>query len=188
MQRINFSEDVSYGAIEGLLENLRRNGGRRQVWINSNGGTFDFFSVLAPPLLRQGFIAVGCDVRSAAIILFLLGNRRYVLSDAVFFFHEVRAITNDGLVITVCDLDVAIDWVQEKQLSLCRELIEEKRRQLKNAQSWMIEFISKQSGISRSTFLSLMRAEATLSAREVVHYGLARRIVSRDELYNNTSL
>jgi len=188
MRHINFSEDVSPRAIGSLLAKLQKDGRGQQVWINSDGGTFEFFSVLAPQLLRQGFTAVGCDVRSAAIILYLLGSRRYVLPDAVFFFHEVRAITKDGMIITVCDFDEAVDWAKEREMSLRRELLEEERRRMKNTQSWMLSFISEQSGIPQSTFLSLMRSEATISASEAVHYGLARRIVSEDELCNNALL
>ncbi|MCG2696635.1 hypothetical protein L6270_01195 [Candidatus Parcubacteria bacterium] len=184
-QNIGFSSEVSLDSVQCLLKMLqKKRGGGQMVWIDSPGGSFEFFSTLAPFLLQHSFTSVCRDVRSAAVILFLLGKKRLVLPDGVFFFHEVRAISNDGHEITICDLDAAIDWENERLRSLRREWLEEERIRMRNAQNWMLAFISEQSGISRSTFLSLMRAEATLSAREAVHYGLAHRIVSEDELGN----
>jgi|GEM_PF-4678594 len=184
MKDVNFFHEVSLGAVKDLLSGLQKDGGGQRVWIRSPGGTFEFFSVLAPPLMRQGFTSVGCDVRSAAVVLYLLGHRRFVLPNGIFFFHEVRAIAHTGEIITVCDLDRAIEWEKERQRALRREFLEEERRNMRNAQDWVLAFISEQTGMPRSTFLSLMRAEAILSAREAVHYGLAHRIVSEDELHN----
>lgn len=181
MQRIAFNCDISQEAIKELLKRLQGDS-RQQVWVDSPGGTFEFFSTFAPMLLRQGFTSVACDVRSAAVVLFLLGRKRFALPDSVFFFHEVRVISNEGEV-TICDLETAIEWQREQEDALGRELLEEELQRMRNAQNWMLEFISRQTRMPKVRFLNLMRAEATLSAREAVQYGIVHRIVPEEELF-----
>lgn len=180
---VRFSGQISLDSIQDLLEDLKRRGSGQQVLIRSPGGAFEFFSDLAPQLIRCGFESVGQNVASAAIILHMLGSKRYALPHSTFFFHEVRSIVH-GSAITVCNLDEAIDRMREYEMSYTRETLEEWRNQMRNAQNWMISLVSSQSGIPPSTFLNLMRAEATLSAREAVHYGIAHRIMSEDEFYS----
>ncbi len=165
---------------------------RRRVKIVSPGGTFAFFSRMAPAIERTGFTSIGCDVRSAAIILHLLGARRYATRDAVFFFHEVRAISHDtGDEIMICDLELALDMARDRHSHVRgarRESVEEALLRLKNDQWWMMKFAAERTGVHGSTFLNLMRSEATLNANDALRYGLIHRIVSEDELRGNPSL
>lgn len=179
MQKIiRFTGDITRSRIESLMLRLQGSGSGQKVLIDSPGGTFEFFSVYGPRLRRQGFTSIGYDVRSAAIALHLLGRKRYVAPESSFSFHEVRAITPGG-VITICDLEQALEY--ERSLSALKDGMEEMLRGLRNAQDWMLSFIKERTGLSKATFLSLMRDEAVLSAREAVRYGLAHQIVSLDE-------
>lgn len=180
MHDISFFREISLGTITELLGELRKDGLGRRVLIKSPGGTFEFFSIFAPAFIRQGFTSVGYEVSSAAIILFLLGNKRFVLPESTFFFHEVRAIIG-AKAITICNVDEAIDWAREMSRALSREPLEEFQRQMNNAQNWMLSFISQRTNTEPSIFLDLMRQEVTLSAQEAVYYGLASRIISEDE-------
>ena len=176
---IGFDGPIYQSKIAELIRCLQEVPVAQKVMINSPGGTFEFFSVLGPALQRQGFTSIGLDVRSAAITLYLLGHRRYALPEAMFFFHEVRAITPHG-VISICDLERALEY--EKEISESRENVEERLLGLRNAQSWMLSFMRERTGLPTSVFLDLMRNEVVLSAKEAVHFGLVHRVVSEDEL------
>lgn len=182
MQDIYFDGQISRSRIEGLLTDLRKINAKQRVWINSLGGTFEFFSILGPPLLYQGFTAVGRDVRSAAIVLYLLGYRRYAIPGTVFFFHEVRAIMDGCGIITIRDLEEVLKLEANLLADEGREVVQEQLRRLRNAQSWTLSFIQENTGLPRATFLDLMRSEAVLSAKEAVRYRVAHKVVSKDEL------
>jgi ATP-dependent protease ClpP protease subunit len=185
MERILFKGEIYPSKVEGLIDQLQRidAGPRQQVWIESNGGQFEFFSVLGPPLCRLGFTSVGCDVHSAAVALHLLGHRRIALPSANFFFHEVRSLVNGGGVITICTLEEVLN--REAKLwkdGAKREFIQEWYNRMRNAQGWFLQFIGQQTGMSPPIFLNLMRENAVLSAREAVRYGLVHQIMSESEL------
>ncbi len=179
---IAFTGKISRESVESLIFNLKSEIGRQRVWIDSPGGTFEFFSILGPPLRRFGFTGVAKNIHSAAIALYLLSHKRYALPDATFFFHEVRAIIGNNA-ITVCDLEDALSFEQRELEGKSREVVEEMRRNLANAQSWLLSFLCEQSRVSRSVFLDLMRSEVTLSAREALNYGIVQKIVTEDEFH-----
>lgn len=185
IQQIHFTGDIHPAKVENLIDQLHQAnaGPHQQVWIRSNGGQFEFFSILGPTLNRFGFTSVGCDVRSAAIILHLLGHRRIALPSANFFFHEVRTLVKGVGVITLCTMEEILD--QEARLwkdgTRC-EVVQEWYRQMRNAQSWFLSFVGQQTGMSSPIFLNLMRDNAVLNAREAVRYGLVHKIMSEDEL------
>ncbi len=171
-----FNAEISRSTVERLLVRLRSANSPNRVYVSSPGGTFDFFSVLGPAIQRQGIVTLSGDVRSAAVILFLLGHVRQALPDATFFFHEVRTFVGQGGQVTVADLEDAEE--HERIMSAeGRDAYQEWRRGMKMAQAWFTHFISAQTGFPASTFLNLMRAEATLSAREAVRYGIVHEIV-----------
>lgn len=185
MDRICFRGDIRASKVESLIDQLKRvnAGPHQQVWIESNGGTFEFFSVLGPPLLRLGYTSVGCDVHSAAVVLHLLGHRRIALPDANFFFHEVRTLVNGLGVVTICTLEEVMNReIKFLKDGIKREVIQEWYRQMRNAQSWFLSFVGQQTGMSPPIFLNLMRDNAVLSAKEVVRYGLVHQIMSEGEL------
>jgi ATP-dependent protease ClpP protease subunit len=91
----------------------------------------------------------------------------------------VRTIINDEE-ITLCDLE-EFQAEQERIEGEKRENLSEWVRNMRAAQAWFIDYISSRTGVSRSTLLSLMQNEATLSAREGVRYGIAHRIVEAEE-------
>ncbi|MFA5841644.1 MAG: ATP-dependent Clp protease proteolytic subunit [Candidatus Paceibacterota bacterium] len=185
MNVIPFNGIISGSRIENLLNVLRRDCGRSLVVVNSPGGEFEFFSKLAPALMRTGFVSVGNRVASAAIVLQLLGRERLATPNATFFFHEVRTILGAGGEVTICDLERFLDMEREMKENLgraCREEIEMWHQGMAAAQAWMLRFIRQQTGLSAGTFANLMRGEVTLSAREAVQYGIVHRVVSYDEL------
>ncbi len=179
MQEIIFRYEIGAKSIEWLLNESRRSVGPKRVWIDSPGGTFDFFSKFGPPLERQGLTTVGVDVRSAAIILFLLGYQRLAVPSLIFFFHEVRVIPGRQGEITVCDVETARHFIND---AAKREGFDELLFQMKSAQHWMVSYISSLSGIPKSLFVDLMQREVTLCAREAIRYGIAHRVLEREEV------
>ena len=173
---ILFDRFVSRRSVEGLLTELRMPGAPSGVFVDSPGGHFEFFSVLGPAIERKGITMLAGDVRSAAVILFLLGHDRQVVPDSSFFFHEVRTLVR-GEEITIADLE-AVEEYTEEMSGRPKEEYQEWVRQMNSAQDWFVEFISRKTGLSRSLFLNLMRSEATLSSGEAIHYGIANRAVS----------
>lgn len=178
---IIYDRNISREGIEALASSLREFSGDKRVLINSNGGEFEFFSTLGPALTQQRFTSVALDVCSAANALYLLGSLRYVVPESRFFFHEVRAVSFDGCSITICDVERALDFEKEIRSERC-EHAEDLLRGMKNAQSWLIQFMSRQAGIDPHILLRLMRAEAVLTAREAIRYGIAHKLVSLDYL------
>ena len=179
MRMIMFNKELRRSSVERLLATLRQANAPRNVFVSSPGGSFDFFSTLGPAIERQGIVTLAGDVRSAAVLLFLLGHVRKVIPESTFFFHEVRALVGPVGEITISNLEEVEEY--ENQMSGNeRESYQEWRRSMKAAQSWFIHYVSRQSGISIPTFLSLMRSEATLSAREALRYGIAHRLIHSD--------
>lgn len=181
MINIQFFNEINQERIERLLGVCQSHIGKKNIWIISPGGSFEFFSRLGPPLHRQGVTTIGIDVKSAAIILFLLGHQKLVIPESEFFFHEVRVIPSGHNEITICDLEDAMEFVEKK--SETEENMKEFLLGMKNAQNWMISYISQISGISKSLFLELMQKEVTLNAKEAVYYGIAQKIVNPQTLY-----
>lgn len=185
MQVIPFTGEISRVKVERLLVSLQAHYGKGCVLLDSPGGKFEFFSQLAPPLARAGFVSVGARVASAAIVLQLLGRERLALPDSTFFFHEVRTIIGEDGEVSVYDIERALDIEREMKERWGihqREFVEHWHRQLVDAQSWMLSFIAKQTGFSSGRFISLMRNNVTLSAHEAMQYGVVHRIISKDEL------
>ena len=185
MRLIPFEEEISRERIEWLLHELQSDYGRGLVFIDSPGGAFEFFSQLAPPLARSGFVSVGSRVASAAIVLQLLGRERLATPDATFFFHEVRTIVEPGGEFSIYDLERALDMereMKERWSNSEREFVERWHDQQASAQSWMLSFIARQTGLPSGRFVDLMRNEVTLSAQEAQRYGIVHRIVTEDEL------
>lgn len=182
---IHFREDISTCSIDNLLIQLHK-ACNPKIHIVSNGGGFEFFSTVGPRLSQVGYTAIGEKVNSAAIILFLLGNKRLAHPEGTFFFHEVRAYIDPVTrYMSLCELNEFRDRIEENNNKLkgkTREFFEEWSRELRNAQSWFLRYIQQQSRIDASTILNLMRNEVTLSAKEAVCYGFAQRIAYEEDL------
>ena len=108
-----FQTLVRKKSVEGLLEALKRANAPRQVYVDSPGGSFEFFSTLGPAISRRGITTLSGNVRSAAIILFLLGHTRRAFPNSTFFFHEVRTLVGPHGEITIADLEEVQEYEQE---------------------------------------------------------------------------
>lgn len=181
MDLLSFSGKISRRSVESLLVAMQAADSPQGVFVNSPGGAFEFFSVLGPPLERMGLTMVAGDVRSAATILYLLGRRRLALPDATFFFHEVRTLVGPVGEITITDIARVLEY-RDRLAAEDREGIEEWLRRMRAAQSWFLEFLAVKTQVPSSTFLSLMREGATLTAREARRYGIVHEIVEPERL------
>lgn len=184
MRFIRFFGEISREKVLDLLQDLRSDYGKGLVLINSPGGTFEFFSVLAPSLMRTGFISIGSEVESSALFLHLLGRERLAKEDSTFFFHEVRVFF--GLIgeVSVYDLEQALEverGMKRRWKRSEREFAEWLHSQMVTAQSWALSFIAERTGFPAGRFANLMRSEVTLSAHEAVQYGIVHRVISDDE-------
>ncbi len=176
MVAILFDREICHSTIEQLLTELRLVNAPRVVYISSPGGTFEHFRTLGPAIARQGITTVSGRVYSAAIILFLLGHRRLAFPDGTFFFHEVRTLVGPMGEITIADLEEVREYEQYMEAHE-REKLQVWRNNMRAAQSWFIQFLSDNTGVSTSTFLDLVRSEATLTAKEALRYNIIEQIV-----------
>ncbi len=177
---IRFHGPINHTAVRTVLRRVREPDAPRIVHVNSDGGTFDFFSVLGPAVARQGLTMMSGYVASAAVILYMLGHRRLATADAQFFFHEVRALGNGVDGVMICDIDQAL-YEEERIEADQREFLEEWRRQMRAAQAWFVEFLARRLDMPPSTILQLMRSEATLDARDALRYGIVHQIVPHEQ-------
>ena len=186
LKYLNFARPVSKRSIENLMISLKSANAHDCVYVDSPGGEFEFFSVFAPVIRRMGINTIGGDVRSAAVLLLLLGQYRYALPDSSFFFHEVRALVgnpcNSNNMVTICDLDYVQDFYKDQIEGQEKEIMQEWHRRMQAAQTWFLQFISEATLVPIPTFLSFMRGNTTLSAREAQRYGIVHRVISEDEL------
>ncbi len=182
MRVIVFDEEIRRSSVNRLLGRLCQAGSPRHVIVDSPGGQFDFFSTLGPAIERQGIVTLARDVRSAAVILFLLGHFRQAFPDSTFFFHEVRAMVGPVGEITITDLEEVEEYEREMS-GRGREFYQEWRNQMRAAQNWFLRFVAERTGVPVPLFLGLMRSNATLSSREAVHYGIAHEVVPQDFIH-----
>lgn len=179
MRVYNFRDEIKRSSVDRLMRGLRTSEPPTHVLVDSPGGEFDFFSTVGPAIERRGITTLAGDVRSAAVILYLLGYSRQSFPDSTFFFHEVRAHVGRDTQITLTDLE-EFEELEAEMSGKPREQYEEWKRNLRFAQNWFVDFINRKTGVPASMFLSLMRSEATLSAREAVHYGISHEVVPED--------
>ncbi len=178
MNLLPFRRRINRESVEEVLVALKNANAPEGLYVDSPGGAFECFSVLGPAIARRGIITLAGDVRSAAVILHLLGYYRLALPDATFFFHEVRTLVGPGEEeVTICDLQYVLE-VQEKMQAEKREALEEWLRRMRMAQSWFLDFLARHTDVPASTFLDLMRNNATLSAQEAKRYGIVHAIIS----------
>jgi ATP-dependent protease ClpP protease subunit len=182
---IPFECEISRNSIEALLTTLRKTDAPQPqgVHIHSPGGEFEFFSELAPAIERRGIVTLTEEARSSAVLLALLGHRRQAMPKATFFFHEVRAFfrvpeaPGQEISMTVSDLDTLFEYEEEVISALKREQIAEWRRRTVSAQDWFVGFMGQKTGLAPGVFRNLMKANATLSAREALRYGIVHEIM-----------
>ncbi|KKW29886.1 MAG: hypothetical protein UY72_C0030G0009 [Candidatus Uhrbacteria bacterium GW2011_GWD2_52_7] len=185
MRYLPFTCEISARRIERLITDLRAPDAPRAVYVDSPGGQFTFFSTFGPAIKRYGLTTVSGDVRSAAVVLYLLGHRRIALPDSTFFFHEVRTLITGQGEMTICDVEHVLETQEQILSGPQRECIEEWLHHMRLAQNWFLGFMARETQLPTSTFLNLMRDEATLDAREARRYGIVHEIVSEDELLRN---
>lgn len=173
---IVFDRLISKPSIEQLLEELKRANAPQQVLIDSPGGTFEFFSSFAPALSRRGITTLAGDVRSAAVILYLLGHSRRAFETSTFFFHEVRTLVGPYGEITIADLE-EVEEYKERMFLEDRERFEKWLAEMRSAQAWFLHFLREVTGVPTGTYLNLMRGEAVLTARDAIRYGIVHQIV-----------
>lgn len=181
MSVIPFTGEMNAHSVERLIEDLKKANASNIVYIDSPGGSFDFFFRRAPFLQRRGLITIAGDVRSAAVLLYLLGYQRFALPDSTFFFHEVRALVGSAIYgiqeVKICNLEEVLEY-QEYMHGSQREFYEEWLIQMRKAQEYFLNYLSRATGCSVSFFLRLMREEVTLSAQDAMRYGIVHRIIS----------
>lgn len=177
MEVIDFKERIGKRTVERLVRTLRVAGAPRKVFVHSPGGEFEMFSVLGPVIERQGITTLAGDVRSAAVVLYLLGHKRLAFPDSTFFFHEVRTLVHSGEGITITNLE-EVEEYSHYMYGRDREEYQDWKRQMRFAQQWFIGFISQKTGMRPDVFLNLMRSNATLDARQAVAYGIAHKVMS----------
>lgn len=183
MQEIYFSEKVSLGSIANLLIKLRI--GRRafqRVRIDSVGGSFNWFPVYERSLKEMCFTTIGEEVQSAAIILYLYGQKRLAFHDSIFFFHQVWVEIDGHGHYTVTDLDEYVECGinTESTLGKSHEDIVRIFNTLQKGQDQYMRFIVQRSAIDMETLYHLMREETTLTAAEALCYGIVHEIISRE--------
>ncbi len=171
---------LSEDYIEALLHEVRTKN-IRNVFVDSPGGQFEFFSRLGPALRHQGLLTLAGDVRSAAIVLFLLGHTRQAYPDATFFFHEVRTLVGQQGEVTIAELEMVSDYAERFLKTEDRDLCGIWLQQMRDAQAWFLHFLARETGVPTGTFLNLMRANAILSAKEAIQYGIIHTIVDYGE-------
>lgn len=181
MNVLYFDQEIDRRSIERLLVRLKSANAPRRVLVDSPGGEFEFFSVLGPAIERRGIITMAGDVKSAAVILFLLGQTRQALPDSEFYFHEVRAHVRGEGEITISSLEEFEEY-ERKMSGGRREAYQQWKRNMKAAEAWFLDFMSQRTGLRPAVFQNLMRKEVTLSARDAVHYGIVHEIVPSDFL------
>lgn len=180
MRLMAFQGDVSRNRVVHVLEQLGNTPAPDGIFVNSKGGEFEFFSVLGPALQKRAIVTLAGNVESAAVMLFLLGHRRYALPDATFFFHEIYTVSDAGGMVTIADLNGYMEREREmgKKGS---ETHQEWLRGMRMAQSWFADFVGQRLNLRPAVILDLMRQEATLEARDAVRYGLVHRIIPHRE-------
>jgi ATP-dependent protease ClpP protease subunit len=184
MRYIAFHSQIDGRSIDHLLDLLDRANAPRTVYVSSRGGEFELFSVVGPRIERHGLVTIAGDVASAAVILYLLGHKRYASPSSSFFFHEVRTLVGEGGQITLTTLERVREYEREMS-GRKREALQHWYNQMQLAQRWFVHFIEERTGVRSQVFLNLMRSEATLSATEAVRYGIAHEIRNEREVLHS---
>ena len=175
-----FEGAVDNTSLENLLDSLSSSNSPRLVYVNSPGGKIDHLMPLVPAIEAKKIITAGDAVGSAAVILFLLGYPRYAFPESSFYFHKVSG--GDGMIETWTDIEVQ-RILKSKELS--EEVLlffKEWFRDIRNAQSWVIDFMSEKTGTSKEVFTKLMDNEITLSIREAIQFGLVHKVLQKDAI------
>jgi ATP-dependent protease ClpP protease subunit len=172
---IPFAERITLPAIEGLVYNLKDDI-LPTVYVDSPGGQFEFFSAIGPALQRRGITTLAGNVRSAAVILYILGYQRYATERSQFLFHEVRVYSRIGGGITLSDIE-SFEQYDKFMSGQGREAYQEWRRQMWAAQNWFARFLSNNVGIESGFFLKLMQKEVVMSADEAMYHGIVHKIL-----------
>ncbi len=176
-QYLEYEGIIERTSVEDLISEIRKPNTPKAVYVNSPGGKFEFFQTLGPAIERQGITTLSGDVRSAAVILYLLGQNRLAYPDAQFFFHEVRTLVEPSGTISITEMEEVRDFTYRYMDGQTREGFGEWARQMKSAQNWFLNFMTERTGVNKNVFLNLMRKEATLSSNDAVRYGIVHRIV-----------
>ncbi len=129
---IPFQGKISMSAIENLVADMREEI-LPWVYVNSPGGEFEFFSAIGPAIQRRGIVTLSGNVRSAAVILYMLGHKRYALRDSSFLFHKVRVFAGPLGAVTVSDAD-NFEQYEHLMSDKGREEYQEWRRSMHTAQ------------------------------------------------------
>lgn len=182
MRYIPFCTKISSHSIDYLMRKLQEPDAPRSVGIVSPGGEFSFFSTIGPKIERRGLTMIAGDVRSSAVILYLLGHHRLACPDATFFFHEVYAMISGIGALTIAEVEHIREQEELMKSREDQETVERWYSQMRSAQNWYLRFMAEKTQLSTSVFLDLMRSNATLDAHEAKRLGIVTNIISLDEL------
>ena len=151
------------GAIEesylmGMLDEIKRGiDVQATLWITSGGGDinlawcfYGFIRCISPELMT---VAVG-NVESAAVTVFLAGNKRYALPTASFLLHDVQSVSDENGYGATTDARICED---------------EQRR--------YIDLLTSELTIPREEVVAISSATTLLSAQEAKEIGLVHEIL-----------
>lgn len=170
---ITFSADISNESISQLVSRVRSRVPPPAVRINSDGGEIEFFSVVAPSLVRLGITTIADKVHSSASILFGLGRERIVHPSSEILFHEARVIVS-GQHVTVSDMETYSSLLIEMGKRPSEEF-EEWSRRMYDAQVWFIQFMARHTRCKQDLIRQFVQGNVVLSGREALRYGLATK-------------
>ena len=185
MRNIDFSGEVNYERICELLVSLRIGKSSHQcVWIDSFGGTFDFFPRLAASFETLSFITVGIKVYSAAVFLYMHGLERLAFPESKFLFHEACIGVEGHGDVALSDfgafLDSSFDILDAHGIKY--EEAERFYRKMEESYNLNVKFIAERSTMREDKLRQLVREGTTLTAQEALEYGIVHRIISRNEI------
>jgi len=188
MQKILFSASISQYNLMRLISSAEKLPLPRIIFINSSGGVLQPFYFLEPVIRKLRYSSVAFFVGSAAITLYVLGERRLAIPESRFYFHEVSCIINDAM-IPINKFDELIRYAMKKRSYgyVIKRLFGIKDNMIK-MQEFLVNLISRETGISEAQIYSWMLDETTLSALKAYEMGLVEKIVTYEEALNNPDI
>lgn len=180
MRFLTYTGEITEQRVERLLTELRRDTDKTGLFVSSPGGTFNFFSRMAPAITRRGLTTFAGTVESAAVLLYLLGHRRIAHPASTFLFHEVRVFPHGlaGGPVTVTDAE-RFEEYRDHMSREGRERYEAWLSAMHDAQRWFAHFLREHTDIHAGVFLELMHENTRLTAEEALRYGIVHKVTER---------
>lgn len=161
--------------VRRLLKNHKNDAPAIYIDLADDYGTWDDFSGEAPNFFDKKIITIGGRVSSIGLALFLLGDKRYVMDQAIFVFQEIKTVPKRDGGYLICEKSIIPEF---KCLVNGKRINHQKQ---KGCQNEMLDLLSEKSGIRRNILVNLMSEKKLLRAPDLIRYGIAHGIVSRPE-------